>query len=167
MALIPIVALAALATVFLLFLSYQVWWQSGDESGIEDLSPVDLVAFRNLTDPSEAQFLRINLSPREFRKVQRIRMRAMAKYISVISKNAASLVVIGRSVSADSDAEVAAIGLDVVRRALELKLWCSLSLLKLNATMVYPNLLSSSSKIAERYLDVTSLTASLPKKLAA
>lgn len=167
MAVIPIIALAAVAVVFLLFLSYQVWWQSGNAGEIENLSPVDLEAFRNLTDLEEVRFLRVNLSPKEFRTIQRFRLRAAAMYISEISRNAGRLVVIGRSVSSHSDPEIAAAGLDVVHRALQLKLWCSWSLLKLNATIICPTLLSPSSSIADRYLDVTSLTTSLPKKLAA
>jgi hypothetical protein len=167
MVMIPVIALATAAVAFLLFLAYQVWWQSGNAAAIENLTPVDLDAFRNLTDPEEVHFLRVNLSPKEFRRIQRMRLRATASYISVISQNAGRLVVIGRSMSAQPDAETAAAGLDVVHRALQLKLWCSLSHLKLNATMICPTLLIPSSRIADRYLDVRSLTASLPGKLAA
>ena len=167
MVMIPVIALATTAVAFLLFLSYQAWRQSGDAGEIENLLPVDLDAFRNLTDPEEVLFLRVNLSPKEFRRIQRMRLRAAAVYISVISSNASRLVVIGRSVSAHPEAEIAAAGLDVVHRALQLKLWCSLSLLKLRATMIWPTLLSPSSRIADRYLDVSSLTAALPRKLAA
>ena len=167
MAMIPIFALAAVAVAFLLFLSYQVWWQSSTAEQITDLSPVDLEAFRNLTDPREVDFLRVNLSPREFRRIQRLRLRAAAVYISAISQNAGRLVVVGRSVNAHPDEEIAALGLDVVHRAFQLKLSCLLALLKVGATIVFPTLLSPSSRIADRYLDVTSLTASLPNKLAA
>jgi hypothetical protein len=164
---IPVIALATVAVAFLLFLSYQVWWQSSKTRKIENLLPLDLEAFRNLTDPEEVRFLRVNLSPQEFRKIQRMRLRAAAAYISVISQNAGRMVVIGRSVSAHPHAEVAAAGLDVVHRGLKLKLRCSLSLLKLNVTMIWPTLRSPSSGIADRYLDVNSLTASLSRKLAA
>ena len=164
---IPIIALAAVALLFMLFLAYQVWWQSGNEKRIENVPPVDLDAFRNLTDPEEAQFLRTNLSPKEFRRIQRIRLRAAGMYVSVISKNAAQLIVVGRSARVHPNAEIAAVGLDVFHRALQLKLRCSLSLLKLNANILCPTLLSPSTRIAEQYLDVTSLTASLPKELAA
>jgi len=167
MVMMPVIALATAAVAFLLFLSYQVWWQSSNAGEIENLSPVDLEAFRNLTDPEEVRFLRVNLSPKEFRRIQRMRLRAAAAYITVISQNAGRLVVIGRSVSAHPDAETAAAGLDVVHRGLQLKLSCSLSLLKLNVTMIWPALLSPSSRIADRYLNVSSLTASLPRKLAA
>jgi hypothetical protein len=164
---IPVIALATAAVAFLLFLAYQAWWQSGNTGEVENLTPVDLEAFRNLTDPEEVRFLRVNLSPREFRRIQRMRLRATASYISVISQNAGRLVVIGRSMSASPDAEIAAMGLDVVHRAFQLKLWCSLSLWKLNANMILPTLLSPSSRIADRYHDVSSLTASLPRKVAA
>jgi hypothetical protein len=167
MAMIPIFALAAVAVAFLLFLSYQVWWQSSTAKEITDLSPVDLEAFRNLTDPREVDFLRVNLSPREFRRIQRLRLRAAAVYISSISQNAGRLLVVGRSVSAHPNPDIAASGLDVVYRALRLKMWCSLSLVQLGATLVFPTLLSPSSRIADRYVDVTSVTAALPKKLAA
>jgi hypothetical protein len=162
-----VIALATAAVAFLLFLCYQVWWQSGQAGKIEDLLPLDLEAFRNLTDPDEVRFLRVNLSPKEFRRIQRMRLRAAAVYLSVISNNAGRLVVIGRSVSAHADAETAAAGLEVVHRALQLKLWCSWSLLKLNVTMIWPTLLSPASRIADRYLDVSSLTAALSRKLAA
>ncbi len=110
MVMIPVIALATAAVAFLLFLSYQVWWQLGKAGEIENLLPLDLEAFRNLTDPEEVRFLRVNLSPKEFRRIQRMRLRAAAVYISVISHNAGRLVVIGRSVSADPDAETAAAG---------------------------------------------------------
>ena len=167
MAVIPIVALAILAVVFLLFLCYQVWLQSGGGTGSGDLSPVDLEALRNLTDPEEAHFLRVNLSPKEFRRIQRIRLRVTSTYISVISENASRLIVLGRSASAHPDREIGGGGLDLVHRALQLKLWCALALLDLNLTILFPTFLSPSARIAERYGDVTTLLASLPRKIAA
>jgi hypothetical protein len=164
---IPIIAFATVALGFMLFLAFQVWWQSGHGGESGNLSPVDLDAFRNLIDPQELQFLRENLPPKDFRRIQRIRLRAAAAYISVISKNTGQLVAIGRCASAHPDEEIAAAGVDVVQRALRLKLWCFLSLIELNATMVFPTLLAPSSEIANRYLDVSSMTTSLPKQVAA
>jgi hypothetical protein len=166
MVLIPAIALGIAAAAFLLFLCYQVWWQAGSTKENENLLPLDLEAFRNLTDPEETRFLQVNLSPPDFRRIQRLRLRAAASYISVISENALRLVVIGRSVSADPDSETAAAGLDVVHRGLHLKLWCLLSLVKLNLAMIWPTLRSPSSTIADRYRDVSSLTASLAGKLS-
>src|ERR1035438_2128544 len=78
---IPLILLAAAAIVFLLFLSSQVWRRyspKGEASHAGQLIPVDLEAFENLTDPEEEQFLRVNLSPAEFRGVQRARARPAA-----------------------------------------------------------------------------------------
>ncbi|HEV2730815.1 MAG TPA: hypothetical protein VGV15_12355 [Terriglobales bacterium] len=164
MVLIPAIALAVVAIAFLLVLAYLVWWHSGHAGENAMLLPVDLEAFRNLTDADEDRFLRSNLSPKEFRRIQRQRLRAAAAYISVISENASTLVVIGRSAGGHPDAETAARGLDVVHRGVKLKFWCSLAFLKLNITMIFPTLLSPSTRIADRYLDVSSLTASLPQE---
>jgi hypothetical protein len=167
MVLIPVIALGIAAVSFLLFLGSQVWRQSGNNPENGNPLPVDLEAFRNLTDPEETRFLRVNLAPKDFRRIQRHRLRAAAAYIGVISDNASRLVAIGRSLSAHPDAVTAAAGLDVVHRGLQLKFWCLLSLLKLNLTLVWPTILSPSSRIADRYRDVSSLTDSLPRKLAA
>jgi hypothetical protein len=164
---IPAIVFGITAAAFLLFLGYQVWWQAGRGRKVEQLLPVDLEAFRNLTDAEETRYLRVSLSSKEFRRIQRLRLRAAASYISVISENAGRLVAIGRSVSANADAETTAAALDVVHRGLELKLRCSLWRLKLNATTLFPTLLSPSNRIADRYLDVSTMTASLPRKLAA
>lgn len=164
MVIIPAIALGIVAVAFLLFLCSQVWWQSGNPKDSEKLLPVDLEAFRNLTDPEEIRFLRANLSLKEFRRIQRMRLRAEAAYISVISHNAGALVVIGRSVSAHPDAATAATGLDVVHRGLQLKWWCALAILKGNVSMICPTLLPPSGRIAERYLDVSSMTASLSRE---
>ena len=43
-----------------------------------DLVPLDVEAFRNLTDPAEDAYLRVHLPPAELRKVRRVRLRAMA-----------------------------------------------------------------------------------------
>ena len=167
MALIPVLAFAIVAICFLLFLSYQVWCHTDNVRSNKDLAPVDLEAFRNLTDPREVDFLRANLSAREFRRIQRTRLRAVASYITAISEHAGKLVVVGRSASAHPDPEVAATGGELVQRAFQLKLWCSFSLLKLNATLLFPGLFAPSSQIADRYLAVTSLSAAMPDELAA
>ena len=49
---------------------------------LEDLEgrtqPVDMASLRNLIDPAEEEFLRLHLSPAEFRAVERQRLRAAA-----------------------------------------------------------------------------------------
>src|SRR5206468_11937783 len=57
--------------------------------------PVDLESFRNLIDPAEENFLRLNLSQRNFRIVQRERLRATLQYVQWASQNAAVLLRLG------------------------------------------------------------------------
>ena len=167
---IPLIILASLAVVFLLFLIFLVWWRysrRGEAANAGQLTPVDLEAFENLTDPEEEEFLRVNLPPAEFRGVQRARLRAAKLYVAALSENAGILVSVGQSARSHSDPEIAAAGLGIVQRAIRLKVWCMLSLLRLNAAIVFPTILSPSSTIANHYLLVTYMAANLPRKAAA
>ena len=58
----------------------------------EHMRAVDVEAFRNLVDPDEEEFLRANLSPPEFRRIQRERLRAAVEYVSCAAQNAAILL---------------------------------------------------------------------------
>lgn len=167
---IPLVILAAFAIVFLVFLVSQVWWRyspSGEAVHAGQLTPVDLEAFENLTDPEEEQFLKVSLSLAEFRGVQRARIRAAKMYVAALSENAGLLAAAGQSARSHSDPEIAAAGLEILQRAMRLKVWCMLALLRLNAAMAFPTILSPSGEIASQYLLVTYMAANLPRKVTA
>lgn len=167
---IPIILLTAVAIVFLVFLISQIWWRyspRGEAAHAGQLTPVDLDAFENLTDPEEEQFLRVSLSATEFRGVQRSRIRAARMYVAALSENAGRLVAVGQSARLHSDPEIAASGLEILQRAIRLKVWCMLSLLRLNAALVFPTILSPSSGLANQYLLVTYMAANLPRKVTA
>ena len=167
---IPITILTLVALVFVLFLASQTWWHfagRNDSPRAEQLTPVDLDAFENLIDPDEEQFLKINLSPSEFRGVQRSRIRAARMYVAALSKNAGILVGIGQSVRSHPNPEIAVAGLEIAQNALRLKVWCLLAIFRLSAALVLPTILSPSSRIANQYLLVTYMAANLPRKAAA
>ncbi len=85
----PLITLAGIAAIFVLFLILQVWRRystKGEAPNAGQLIPVDLEAFENLTDPEEEQYLRANLSPAEFRGVQRSRIRAAKMYVIALSQ---------------------------------------------------------------------------------
>jgi len=163
----PLIILGLVAGVFLLFLILQVWWRYSRRNELEALAPVDLEAFENLTDPEEEAYLRLNLSPAEFRSVQRLRIRVAKMYVAAMSKNASTMAFVGQSARAHSDPEIAATGQNLVQQAIRLKVWCVLSATRLNAALAFPTVLSPSSAIASRYLAVKYMAASLPGKLAA
>lgn len=167
---IPIIALAFVAVAVLLFLIYQVRLRYLDQRKIKQIGqllPVDLEAFQNLTDPEEERFLRANLSPKDFRKIRRLRLQAAAMYVSVLSENAGKLLAIGQSARNNPDSAIALSGQEIFHCALRLKLWCVFSLLQINITMIFPTLLSPRHGITERYAHITSLVTSLPRKQAA
>ncbi len=86
----PLIVLGLVASVFLLFLMLQLWRRYSQRNPLA-LTPVDLDAFENLTDPEEEAFLRHNLSPAEFRSVQRLRIRVAKMYVAAMSKNASTM----------------------------------------------------------------------------
>lgn len=167
--LIPIVALMAIA--LLLFLVWQAWRFTRSGNALPDqagqLTPVDLEAFENLVDPEEEQYLRMNLSTREFRRVQRTRIRAAKMYVAALLQNAAVLAEVGQSARSNADPEVAAAGQEIVQRAMRLKVWCLVSRLRMDAAFVFPGYLSPSGRIASQYMLVKYMAANLPGRAAA
>jgi hypothetical protein len=163
---IPLIILAIFTLVLIGFLVFQVRSRYSAPSrtpGSSQLLPVDLEAFDNLTDPEEEQFLRSNLSPPQFRSVQRSRIRAARAYVAILSKNVGVLVSVGQSARYHPDPQIAASGQDLMQRAISLKMWCLLSLLRMNAAFLFPALLSPSNQ----YLMVTYMATNLPDKIAA
>ena len=167
---ISLIVLTSVAVLFVLFLTFQVWWRyrARDEAAhARQLIPVDLDAFENLTDPEEERFLRLNLSRAEFQQVQRSRIRAARMYVAALSGNAGLLMAVGQSARSHSNPEVAASGAELLQRAIRLKVWCMLSSLQLNAAMIFPDVLSPSGGLANQYVRVSQMAANLPVKMAA
>jgi hypothetical protein len=166
---ISIIALTLLALAFLLFLILQVRGRyfSPTDPDPTGLPVVDLEAFRNLTDPEEEAFLRRHLSPKEFRRVQRIRLRAAILYVSALSKSVGALVEVGQKARLHPTPSVAASGQEILQHALRLKVGCLATQWKLNVAIICPTLLSPSGTLADRYVRVTGLAEALPIELAA
>jgi hypothetical protein len=166
----PLIVLALVVVVFFLFLLLQVrsrYFRPVEPERNGQLTPIDLEAFENLTDPDEEQYLKANLAPAAFREAQRARIRATKMYVAALAENAGVLVAVGQSARSHTDPEIAAAGLEIVQRALRIKVWCLFALLRLNAAILFPAQLSPSSEIANRYLLVTYMAANLPRKAAA
>ena len=89
--------------------------------------PVDLEAFRNLVDPAEEDYLRSNLSPRQFREVQRERMRAALEYVRNAAHNAAFLLRMGEAATQNADPRIAQAGSQLIDSALRLRAYALLS----------------------------------------
>ncbi|MGA9528785.1 MAG: hypothetical protein WBS24_11775 [Terriglobales bacterium] len=167
---IPLIILVVAACLFLLFLLLQVrarYSHAGKWTHAPQLAPVDLDAFENLTDPEEENYLRLQLPPAEFRKAQRLRIRAARLYVAALSKNAGTMVTVGQAVRRHPEAKIAASGQQLVQRAIQLKIWCMMSSVRLSAAYLFPGRLSPSNAIASRYLTVKYMAVSLAENLAA
>jgi hypothetical protein len=159
-----IIVLALVAALFVLFLALQFVWRhprKDERESSHSLIEVDLDAFENLTDPEEEKYLKINLTPAEFRRVQRSRIRAAKAYVQALSQNASALVAVGQSARHNPDKRIAASAQQLVQRAVQLKMRCLASALRLNAALVFPGFLSPSSSVAGRYLAAKHVAATL------
>lgn len=167
---IPIIALTLLAVGFLLFLIQQVrgrYVPPIDPGPGEVLPEVDLQAFRNLTDPAEEMFLRQNLSSRDFRRIQRVRLRAATLYVSALSHNVGALVQVGQRARIHPDPRIAASGQEIMQYALRLKTRCLATQWKLSIAILCPTLLSPSGSLADRYAQVADLANAVQAEHAA
>jgi len=157
MTLVFIIAAFALGGV--LFLYYLARGEAAIIKDMEDLGgrtqPVDLDAFRNLIDPEQDRFLRRELSPPDFRRIQRLRIWAMIEYVERIAHNAAVLLRLGEAARKNANAEVAVAAQDTIDAALRVRIFSMLALAKLYTQVVLPGIVASSSDIFRRYQQLT------------
>jgi hypothetical protein len=132
---------------------------------IDDLAgrmqPVDLLAFRNLTDPQEDLFLRINLSPGEFRSIQKLRMRAALEYVQGASENAAVLLQLGQLAAQSDDVRTAQVGRELVDNAVQLRLYALLAAGKLYIRLVVPQANLSPAPLVQHYQRLSAVAGHL------
>jgi len=164
-----IIVLTLLAFAFLAFLGYQIRkrYFGLPDGHVVPCPSVDLEAFRNLTDPQEERFLRVRLSKEDFRRVQRLRLRAAAQYVAALSQGAADLVQMGQEARRDPDPQIAASGEKLLQDALRLKARCFTTQWRLSLAVLCPTLLSPTDSVIDSYLRVSALANTLPDRIAA
>ncbi|HEX8817161.1 MAG TPA: hypothetical protein VF753_16810 [Terriglobales bacterium] len=119
------------------------------------LQAVDLVAFRNLIDPSEEQYLRDHLPLEEFRVIQKKRLRAAIEYVKAVKGNAAVLLRLGQAARINANPAVATEAEGLVNAALQLRLMSMRALAALYLRIFLPGGQVSLDSIAERYQQIT------------
>jgi hypothetical protein len=150
------VTLVILAAIALALLAYRTAHGSGIKVGnVEDLpsftESIDFPAFLNLTDPTEEEFLRANLSPHVFRRVQRLRLRASAEYVRCAARNAAVLVRLGEAVGSEESREISRIGQELLMAAIRLRALAFLALCVLHLQIAIPNVSLSITRVPKVY----------------
>ncbi len=131
------------------------------ENPTEHISSVDIEAFRNLVDPAEEQFLRANLAPAEFRRIQRERLRAAVEYVSCAAQNAGVLLRLADAGRRSSDPGTAEAAEKLVNNALRLRLYALHAIPRLYLGMILPGTHISPVRIAESYEQMTRLVVLL------
>ena len=153
------------ALAILLLLLYLQGGHNFSVNRLEDLAgrtrPVDLEAFRNLIDPGEEDFLRANLLPRQFRAVQRERMRAALEYVQNSAHNAVFLLRMGEAATQSADPRMAQAGRQLVDTALRLRAYALLSGAKLYVRMLFPQRRLAFGKLADNYQHLSALAGQL------
>jgi len=125
------------------------------ENPAEHLRAVDVEAFRNLVDPGEEEFLRTNLAPAEFRKIQRERLRAAVEYVSCAAQNAGVLLRLADAGRRSSNPATAEAAEKLVNNALRLRLYALHTIPRLYLGMIFPGTRISPVRIAESYEQMT------------
>ena len=132
---------------------------------MEDLAgrtrPVDLEAFRNLVDPREEDFLRANLLPREFRAIQRERMRAAVDYIRNTPTTRPSCCAWARPQAAAPIPASRKPGGELIDSALRLRAYALLSSALLYVRLVLPESRLSYGTLADNYQHLSALASQL------
>jgi len=148
--------------VALLALSCLLWFAQSQaaaskilENPVEHIRTVDVEAFQNLVDPDEEEFLRTNLPPAEFRKIQRERLRAAVDYVSCAAQNAAILVRVADAGRRSPDLATAEAAEKLVDNAFRLRLYALHAIPRLYLGMIFPGSRISPARIAESYEQMT------------
>lgn len=117
--------------------------------------PVDMVAFQNLLDRAETQFLRQSLPPMEFRLVQRERTLAAIEYVRCIAHNAGVLIQIGQFARENPDPQLSEAARIMVERAAHVRLIAAMVLIKLYVNSALPMLPFNPEDIFRDYRHLT------------
>ena len=149
---IVLVTVAVLALGIILRLAVKQSLQAKEGASLAvAIRPIDVKAFRNLTDPAEDNYLRHRLPPAQFRVVRRERLRAMAAYVDVAGSNAAAMVRVGEAARASGDAHLAEAAQKLVTDALLLRRNAHVALARIYLALAWPSSDFAAARVVERY----------------
>jgi hypothetical protein len=115
------------------------------------IRPMDVNAFRNLINPAEDEFLRHRLPSRDYRRVRRARLGAMAAYVQIAAENAALLVGFGEAALASGDPKLTEAAQQLVNQALVLRRNSAVTLANIYVAMAWPYSGLATVRVIERY----------------
>lgn len=159
---IILVLAAVFAGIFFLIAARGSAASVADVAALEGRTqPIDMIAFRNLTDPAEERFLRENLPAGDFRRVQRERLRATIAYVDAVAGNAAVLLRLGEVARRSPNPEIAEAGLQLVNHALKVRLYAISARIRFGMALLWPGIQVSPAAVSELYQELTGTVSRL------
>src|SRR5215470_346544 len=152
---------AVLAISALLLILLAVPRRRASAPDVLQLRAVDVLAFRNLIDPTEEDYRRDLLPPPLFISIQRERMRAAAGYIMATLHNSGVLVQLAQIAALNTDPTIAAPAKQLIQLALRLRLLGALALGKIYLRILFPGAPLSVGGFVERYHHANDLAGQL------
>jgi hypothetical protein len=153
------IILVVLSVVVLLFLIQLAAGQyvslKASDDPAEHIQFVDIEAFRNLIDPAEAEYLRSQLPPHQFRRIQRERLRAAAEYVRCAGRNAALLLKVAETARHSTEPATAKAAEKLVENAIRLRLYALEMIPRLYIAMLLPIRGLTPLRVADRYEQMT------------
>ncbi len=125
--------------------------------------PIDLLAFQNLIDPKDQQFLRERLPALSYRKVQRKRISTCIRYVRSCAQNAAVLMRVGEAVSENTNPEIRASGQHIVGEALRMRIFAIAVIPKLYFWLLFPDSQLSFANVCKKYSQMAAAVDALSR----
>lgn len=110
------------------------------EQSRRSIQPVDLEAFRTLSERDDEFFLREKLTGSSFRKMKRERILVTFRYVSRISGNASVVMRLGHGAQLSPNPDVARTAAEVLELAGQIRLQCLLAFAKMSVEFAVPSL---------------------------
>jgi len=114
--------------------------QTDLDHALAQLRSLDIVAFRNLVDPLEEDFLRSRLPAHEFKKIKRERAEAALAYVRALSHASLQFARFGDVAQRSPDPAIAASGKQIANSAVNLRLQALNATVRLRLTAAFPAL---------------------------
>ena len=131
-----IVILLALCAIGLFYTAAR----SRNKQARQNIRPIDMKAFRTLTDRSDEIFLRRRLPHSEFSRLKRRRIRVTALYVKRMANNAAIVMRIGEMARTSANPDVALVAAQISETASQIRLQCIIAFAKLSIEFAVPSL---------------------------
>jgi len=142
---LPLLVIVALAATTAIVIRQVVRGSAQQMSGATDLEgrtkAVDVLAFRNLMDMDQDEFLRKSLAAREYRRLKRTRNRVAVSYVKTVYENSATLIRLGEVLQ--KQPATAEEGTRILDLAIKNRVSAALLLVKLRFGRFYPGVLTT------------------------